>query len=235
VTAALAAGLGLLVMNAPIEDRVALARAEKEAALISLCKSLGFAGLPKRLYIRVFKEEKLLETWGYNPKTQKYTLVRTYNIAAASGTVGPKRESGDGQVPEGFYRVSAFNPQSRFHLSLRVNYPNQADLKFTAPDPGGDIYIHGNRVSIGCMAMTDDKIKEIYLLALAAKGNSIPVHIFPAKLTAPNLSRLIARHPAHGGLWKSMKPMFDEFEKHRRVPAVRIEKNGQYTVVAPRE
>ena len=235
MTAALAAGLGLLLMNAPIEDRVANARAAKEAGLVSLCKSLGFTGLPKRLYIRVFKEEKLLETWGYNPKTQKYTLVRSYKIAAASGTVGPKRELGDGQVPEGFYRVSAFNPQSNFHLSLRVNYPNQADHKFTAADPGGDIYIHGNRVSIGCMAMTDDKIKEIYLLALAAKSNPIPVHIFPAKLTAPNLSRLIARHPAHAGLWKSMKPMFDEFEKHRRVPAVRIEKNGRYSLVAPRE
>lgn len=230
-------GLTLVAMmsiQAPTEDRVAQARAAKEQSLLALCKGLGFAGLPKRLYIRAFKEERLLEAWGYDPKLKKYTLVRAYPVAAASGTLGPKRESGDGQVPEGFYHVSAFNPQSRFLLSLRVDYPNAADLKFAAPDPGGDIYIHGSRVSIGCLAMTDDKIQEIYLLALAAKAQPIPVHIFPAKLTSPNLSRLIARYPAHAALWRSMKPMFDAFEKHRRVPAVRVEPNGHYTLVAPR-
>lgn len=216
------------------DDRVAMATANKAAGLKSLCASLGLPGLPKRLYLRAFKEEKQLEAWGYSPKVQRYVLVRVYPIAAASGTLGPKRAEGDLQVPEGFYHIDTFNPESRFHLSLRVSYPNAADLKFTGDEPGGDIYIHGGKASIGCLAMTDDKIEEIYLLALAAKANPIPVHIFPAKLTSPNLSRLVARHPAHSALWKSMKPMFDEFEKHRRVPAVRIEKSGKYTVVAPK-
>lgn len=217
------------------QDRVEVARSNKEAGLVSLCRSIGLAGLPKRLYLRAFKEEKVLEAWGYEPGRKQYILIRKYPIAKMSGTLGPKRAQGDAQVPEGFYKINSFNPHSQYHLSLRVSYPNAADLANTdAADPGGDIYIHGNRVSIGCLAMTDDLIEEIYLLALAAKSNPISLHIFPARLTRAKLARVSTQFPVHAPLWRSMKPMFDEFEKHRRVLPVRVEKDGSYKLVAPR-
>ncbi|MFC7667854.1 murein L,D-transpeptidase family protein [Hymenobacter humi] len=98
-------------------------------------------------------------------------------------------------MPEGFYQIDRFNPKSEYHLSLGLNYPNAADLALGEPDPGGDIFIHGGEVTIGCLPITDIGIEEVYLIAVAARAAGqtlIPVHIFPFPLTESELARRTA-------------------------------------------
>jgi murein L,D-transpeptidase YafK len=94
--------------------------------------------------------------------------LRSYPVLAASGTAGPKRREGDLQVPEGIYRLTTFNPNSSYHLSVRVDYPNADDRAAARAENrtalGGDIYIHGKAVSIGCLALGDAAIEELYVL-----------------------------------------------------------------------
>jgi|GEM_PF-2039592 len=127
----------------------------------------GIGWPPKRLTLLAFKQERSLEVWGANAEGAFAQLGR-YRILAASGVRGPKRRQGDKQVPEGFYRLSELNPNSAYHLSIRVNYPNSEDI-LNAAIPvemmGGDIYIHGNDVSIGCLALGDAAIEELFCLA----------------------------------------------------------------------
>lgn len=101
-----------------------------------------------------------------------FRLIKDYQICSLSGELGPKRQQGDLQVPEGFYWIDRFNPASNFYLSLGINYPNQFDrILGKSGELGGDIFIHGGCVTIGCIPITDDKIKELYLIAVEAKSN----------------------------------------------------------------
>ena len=103
------------------------------------------------IYLRAFKYEKKMEVWLKNTSDSKYTLFRTYDICASSGNLGPKRQEGDGQVPEGFYTIDLFNPTSNYYLSMRVSYPNTSDaILKTGKSAGGAIMVHGNCVTIGC-------------------------------------------------------------------------------------
>ncbi|WGU69538.1 L,D-transpeptidase family protein [Capnocytophaga canimorsus] len=127
-----------------------------------------------------------------NPKKEHtYRKIISYPICSRSGKLGPKRKQGDGQVPEGFYHIDRFNPSSNFYLSLGLNYPNLSDKrKSKVHDLGGDIFIHGACVTVGCLPMTDNYIKEIYLLATYARNNGqnkIPVYLFPFKMTDKNM------------------------------------------------
>jgi murein L,D-transpeptidase YafK len=133
------------------------------------------------------QQEARLELWALDNTGDSYTLVHTYAICATSGVLGPKRKFGDVQVPEGFYELDWFNPQSNFFLSLHISYPNSADrILGSHANPGGDIFLHGNCVTIGCMPITDEGIKEVYWLAVevhAAGQRHIPIEIFPRELT----------------------------------------------------
>ena len=187
----------------------------------------------RRVFLRAFKAERTLEFWaadGPGPMT----LVRAYRVAAASGGPGPKRRMGDAQVPEGVYRIDRFNPRSRFHLSLGLDYPNASDRLRSDPQrPGSDIFIHGNRVSIGCLAMTDPSIDEIYP-ACASAGNrrSLTVHVFPRRMDGSTMTGLAARYPQHRAFWNELRPIYDVFEKTRRVPKVRVTPTGAYRLVS---
>lgn len=143
------------------------------------------------ILISAYKYEQELDIYVKNKEENKYELLETYPICAKSGDLGPKSKAGDKQVPEGFYFIDRFNPMSTYYLSLGLNYPNEADkLRSDAEDLGGDIYIHGECVTIGCMPMTNDKIKEIYVYALQAKENGqdkIPVYIFPFRMNDENM------------------------------------------------
>ena len=146
------------------------------------------------IYIRAFKQEKLVEIWAKDKNKSEYLLLRTYNFCKSSGTLGPKRKEGDNQIPEGFYRIVTFNPESKFYLSLGINYPNKSDRVLgDTTNLGGDIFIHGDCVTVGCIPITDEKIQELYILAVDAKaaGNGrIPISIFPAKLDDANFEAL---------------------------------------------
>jgi murein L,D-transpeptidase YafK len=175
---------------------------------------------PKRLEImfRLIKTHMELEVWARNQGGGPFELLHAYPLAASSGTLGPKRRAGDYQVPEGFYEIDRFNPKSNFHLSLGLNYPNATDRTLGEPNPGGDIFIHGGEVTIGCMPITNAGIEEVYLLAVTARAAgqaAIPVHIFPFPLTEPELAKH-ARSP-HEAFWRGLMPGYAYFEKHHEV------------------
>lgn len=204
-------------------DRVKTAYEQK---WMNLQNDLNAAGVTDtfKLYIAAYKSEGKLELW-IQPKGQSiYKLFRTYDFCAHSGTLGPKIKEGDLQTPEGFYNIVAFNPKSDFHLSLGINYPNAVDqLRSGKAKPGGDIYIHGNCVTVGCIPLTDDKIKEVYILAVEARNagqEQIPVHIFPFKMTGENMKNYLTGFPQEKGLWVNLASGYHYFEKHRIPPVV---------------
>jgi murein L,D-transpeptidase YafK len=183
------------------------------------------------MYIRVFKWDKEVEVW-LRPKAQKeFRLFKKYAICASSGELGPKRMQGDGQVPEGFYSIAVFNPYSSYHLSLGVSYPNASDRIIGKGNLGGDIMIHGNCVTIGCMPLTDTYIKEVYVLAVEARNSgqqNIPVHIFPINMTESGMQELAARGNEHKSFWDNLKTGYDLFEKNKQLPKVTVDKTGKY-------
>jgi len=123
----------------------------------------------KYIYFRSFKYDSELEVWVKNGKKEKFKLFKKYKVCALAGTLGPKRFEGDYQVPEGFYYINEFNPNSEYHLSLGLNYPNNSDkILSDAYKPGGDIFIHGSCVTVGCIPLTDPMIEEVYILAAHA-------------------------------------------------------------------
>ena len=148
-------------------------RARRMDGLRSLVRDAGLAFPPDRLRLIGLKEEKTLEIWGRDSGGNHWSRIATFPVLAASGGPGPKLREGDRQVPEGLYELTAFNPNSSYHLSIRVDYPNADDrvaaLGDGRKDLGSDIFIHGKSVSIGCLAIGDDAIEQLYLL-LAETG-----------------------------------------------------------------
>ena len=148
----------------------------------------GFA-LGQPAYLRLFKEEKLLEVW--MERNGGFDLAMTYPICAMSGQLGPKLKEGDGQSPEGFYLVSRnqMNPHSHYYLALNIGFPNAFDS--AADRSGSALMIHGACASIGCYAMTDAGIDDIYAIvdeALSSGQQAVPVHIFPFRMTQQRLA-----------------------------------------------
>lgn len=194
-------------------------------------KTANFDG-PFQLYIAAYKTEGLLEVWAKKIKDKEYRLFKTYKFCAHSGTLGPKVQEGDYQTPEGIYYINVFNPMSNFHLSLGVNYPNSVDKKRSGSKrTGGDIYIHGNCVTVGCIPLTDEKIKEVYVLAVEAQNSGqtqIPVHIFPFKMNKANLDKFAVKFPQQKAFWTSLQPAYQLFEQHKIVPQTLI-REGKYT------
>jgi murein L,D-transpeptidase YafK len=136
---------------------------------------------PKRVTLLAMKEEKVLEVWASNKKN--YTFVRSYNIQKLSGKEGPKLREGDRQVPEGRYKIIGLNPNSSYHLSMKLNYPNEFDLLHAKNEgrtnPGTNIFIHGKSVSIGCIAMGDKTIEELFVLSKDVGIGNVEVVISP--------------------------------------------------------
>lgn len=187
----------------------------------------GFAvGQP--IFVRIFKIPGTLEVW--MNKGRGFELFKTYRICNYSGFPGPKANEGDWQAPEGFYSVSAeqMNPKSSYHLAFDVGYPNEFDLAKNRT--GGLIMVHGNCQSVGCFAMTDGRIEEIYLLAheaLKQGQERFAVHIFPFPLTPLNLKKFAASPWIK--FWQSLEPGFTAFEQSKQVPEVTVQ-NGEYVV-----
>lgn len=204
----------------------------------SLARDFKRKGLnypPKDIYLRAFKAQNELEVWGRNNENSEYKLVKIFHICALSGILGPKRGEGDRQVPEGYYFIDDFNPKSEYYLSMLLNYPNYSDnLLATRPKKGGDIYIHGGCVTVGCMPMTDEGIQELYTLCLNARVNgeeNIPVHIFPTRLNAKGweyLKREYMHYPQSIAFWYTLKPGYEYFEKYHKLLPVMYSPDGYY-------
>lgn len=184
-----------------------------------------------------YKQEKTLEIYIRN-NAGIFTLFNTYKVCSQSGDLGPKFKSGDNQTPEGFYFIDRFNPSSNFYLSLGINYPNSADKhRSSASNLGGDIFIHGDCVSIGCLAMTDNVIKEIYILSVFAKNagqSKIPVIIAPFKFNTPENKDFTKNsnfqiYSEYFDLWKSIKTGIKLYKTTKSSPKITPNKKGNYT------
>ncbi|MBW2523858.1 MAG: L,D-transpeptidase family protein [Deltaproteobacteria bacterium] len=210
-------------------ERQAGARRRRAAVVRDLFAGASVSFPPSQLLLRGFKRESLLEVWAADDPRGPLTQVTTYEICFASGKLGPKRREGDLQVPEGFYHIDYFNSASRFHLSMQVSYPNRSDRKRGDPvSPGGEIMIHGDCVSAGCLAMTDERIEELWLMATALRdrGGRIAVHLLPTR----DIPALIAagEQPEHHPLWRNLNEGLTQFDRTRTVPVVRIDADGRY-------
>jgi murein L,D-transpeptidase YafK len=131
------------------------------------------------------KQEKQFEVYA-SGHDSAMRFVRAYPIAAASGSAGPKLRNGDRQVPEGIYAIESLNPNSRFHLALRVGYPNTFDREMAARDArgdlGSDIMIHGGSGSIGCLAMGDEAAEDLFVLAADVGIEKVTLILAPGDL-----------------------------------------------------
>lgn len=164
-----------------VEDVVERFESIARKRYAAACRRAKIAWPPKRLMLLAFKREKRLEVWAAG-ETGRYSRLTVHEVLAASGGDGPKRQQGDEQVPEGFYDLTELNPNSAFHLSIRVDYPNREDIghsRISLQDMGGDIYIHGNQLSIGCLAMGDRTIEELFPLAALVPPGSRRIIIAP--------------------------------------------------------
>jgi len=216
-------------------ERVKTAYKEKGEAVTALLKKESLNPDELNIILIAYKGEQELEVFAKNKSDLQYKKIQTYKICANSGQAGPKRKQGDGQVPEGFYYISQFNPVSTFYLSLGVSYPNASDRKKSkAKNLGGDIFIHGNCVTIGCIPMTDEKIKEIYIYALQARHSGqakIPVYIFPFRMTEKNMKEFKAYYknkPELLSFWDNLKTGYEAFEKDKKELNVKIDSSGDY-------
>lgn len=212
--------------------RVRTAFAEKEEGVKKMLDNKGLQIENLKLAIMAFKEERVVEVWGSNGSA--YQLLTSYKFCSSSGKLGPKRKQGDMQIPEGLYKIDRFNPASNFYLSLGINYPNSSDRKRANGNPGGDIFIHGDCVTIGCIPITDDKIKELYTLSVLAKdaGNEIDVHFYPFKMTEENMKR--QTNNKHYSFWKELQPFYLHFKEKKTLADYRIDGNGKYVIVGDR-
>lgn len=196
--------------------------------LASLDKRLAAekVALGAPVLIRIFKREFELELW--LAKDGKFTRFATYPICRWSGALGPKLKQGDAQAPEGFYTVdqSALNPNSKYHLSFNLGYPNAFDQAHGRT--GSLIMVHGNCVSIGCFAMTDPVIDEIWKIvtaALAGGQSRFQVEVFPFRMTEANLDWRADDERAP--FWRDLKKGYDLFEQTQVPPKVSV-CNGRY-------
>ena len=180
-------------------------------------------------FIRIFKKEEVLEVW-LQKDSGEYALFLDYPICIYSGELGPKTREGDKQSPEGFYAVGreAMNPNSQYHLSFNLGYPNAYDRAHGYS--GSMLMVHGKCVSIGCYAMGDRQIEEIYTLVGSALQRGQPfvrVHAFPFRMTDANL----AAYSDHRwyDFWQMLKPGYDYFERYHQPPEIDVI-GGQYAL-----
>lgn len=220
------------------QGRVADVFRRKEDTLKKQFAAKQLAWPAKYVYIRSFKYDSELEVWVKSNPQDEYKLFKTYKVCALAGTLGPKRIEGDYQVPEGFYYINEFKPNSQYHLSLGLNYPNAADrIMADSMSPGGDIYIHGSCVTQGCIPITNPQIEELYILTSHARNQGqdfIPVHIFPVKFSNPKsmayLDKLMKDDADLKAFEKTMKQAFDFFEGTKQLPVVGVTSKGDYVL-----
>lgn len=188
---------------------------QSRARIASNFKQAGIQYPPQKITFLASKDTDLLEVWASNGT--QWAPIKTYDIKAASGKLGPKLREGDRQVPEGIYKIIGLNPNSAYHLSMKINYPNKFDLKWASKEnrtePGSNIFIHGNAVSIGCLAMGNSAIEELFIVSNDVGIKNINVII------APSDPRIKALVPPKGSkpwvheLYQNIEEAFKPYQK----------------------
>jgi murein L,D-transpeptidase YafK len=220
-----------LFAQIPSSVRVKKAREKYEPILKKEFKDKGLV-FGSNIFLRIIKDEDLLEIWV--KKGEKYSLFKTYKICTYSGGLGPKHRQGDGKSPEGFYFVKPIqlNPWSSYHLAFNTGYPNSYDRAHGYT--GSLLMVHGDCCSIGCYAMTDDRIDEIYTIIYNAFKKGQPffrIHIFPFRMTNDKMAKFKLSndnlYKEYGKFWENIKLGYDLFEKNKIPPNVNVQ-NKKY-------
>ncbi len=225
-----------------VNSRISAVYKRTEDSLKAEFKRKNLAWPPTEMYVRSFKFDRQMEVWVKSSSASvnsPFVLLKTYKVCTQSGSMGPKRMEGDFQVPEGFYYINEFNPNSSYHLALGLNYPNSSDrILSNSSRPGSNIYIHGNCVSTGCIPITDVPMEEVYILASIVKNSGrqefIPVHVFPVKYNNKKslefLNNNTSSNPYLKEFSSSLKTVYDKFEQSHELPVILINKKGEYFI-----
>lgn len=213
---------GILANEMTLEQAVAVSAARQRWERLFDLRGLEYP--PVRVAFLAFKREKKLEVRVF--ARGGWIEIKKYTVRKTSGYAGPKLREGDRQVPEGIYRITNYNPKSKFYLSLKLNFPNDFDLKHAQTEgrkePGSDIYIHGKEISTGCLAMGDPAIEEIYALAMDAGRQNITVVIAPNDLRKSPPITDLRRAPAWTtDLYTQIKSALAEFSRQPEIPKSR--------------
>ena len=223
---AIALGAAFLVAQRPNVTQPETAQAGlrqvfDRTLLVAELDRASFA-LGDQAHVRIFKRERRLELWLSGAADNgRFRLFRNYEICNFSGTLGPKLKEGDRQAPEGFYRVahSQLNPNSRHHLSFNLGFPNAYDRQLERT--GSALMVHGGCSSVGCYAIGDENVDEVYAVveaALSAGQAAVDVHAFPFRLT--NAALTAEDGHTWAAFWRNLKDGHDLFEARRQPPQV---------------
>jgi murein L,D-transpeptidase YafK len=228
----LAAGLVLVAASGPAAAQAGKAEAPIPAATLALMAQKGVTAASPVLF-RAYKKESEIEVWKKGPSG--YVFIKTFPICRWSGQLGPKRRSGDRQTPEGFYTVPRrqMNPNSHYYLSFDVGYPNAYDRAHGGT--GSAVMVHGICSSMGCFAMTNGTVGEIYAIARdALKGGQAAFQFqsYPFRMTAENMAR--HRTDPNIAFWRELKAGSDRFEASREELQVSVVA-GRYAFAPSRD
>ncbi len=225
-------------------SRVDNARVRLKTSLPALYAEKKVVWPPIETFLRAIKQNDdgtpgVVELWARSRDQAQLTLIQSYPICAMSGISGPKRRQGDLQIPEGFYTIEKLNSQSSYHLSLRVDYPNASDkirgrqAGGNGVDLGGDIMVHGECVTIGCIPIENAPIEEVYL-SLDQTFPKVPtrIHIFPRRLDDAGLQALLSTttDATLQAFWRELSVGYQRFEATKQVPSITVAKDGVYVV-----
>jgi murein L,D-transpeptidase YafK len=220
-----------------VYTRVREAYAGKEKAVLKTLAEHSISHDSLRIYLRAFKTEKIIELWAKNSSDSVFAPIKEFPICELSGSIGPKRRVRDLQVPEGFYHISDLNPYSRYYLSMQINYPNASDsIRGVRGHLGNLIFIHGECLSSGCIAITNERIKELYVYCIEAYNSGqekIDITIFPARLNDKAYSGLTSEYSKNKdkiSLWADLKKSYDLFNHTKVPPVVKFLPNGTHEV-----
>lgn len=216
-------------------SRVEQAAANQQEKLKNLCHQKGLHLPLQNIFIRMYKEEQILEVWGRNKG--QWQLIHAYSVCIVPGKLGPKIRQGDRQVPEGWYFIDSINPQSDFHLSLRINYPNQVDRwrSRNEKDPGGDIFIHGECFSVGCIPIQNGPIEEVFWLVVqtlfAFPQTPVQVFILPFDVSDEHkYEKFKALYHEWTPFWEQLKSIQLYFNELGELPNIVEDESGNYNI-----
>jgi predicted outer membrane repeat protein len=212
--------------------RVRTAHTEKKPIITERLGEMDISLNNVNVMIKAYKLEQIVKIYVKSADEEVWEVYKEFPFCSFSGDLGPKREEGDYQIPEGYYTVNHFNPYSNFYLSMGVSYPNKADrIKSTASRKGGAIYMHGDCVTIGCIPIQDEPIKEVYILSVFGKDNgqsAIPIHIFPFEYSHKTMALASKSYPEHMSFWENIFEVERRFDSTKVLPKVGINSKGDY-------
>lgn len=198
-----------------VDERVRMHSSSVEARTKSRFERAGVPYPPTQLAYVAFKDKAQLQVYSRETSLADWRLVHTYSILGMSGTAGPKLRRGDMQVPEGIYRAEFLNANSRFHLSIRLDYPNDLDRAHAATDGrtdlGSDIMIHGTTSSIGCLAMGNEAAEDLFILAALAGRERVEIIVAPTDLRRTDVQIPEGAPSWLAGLYAQIKAALSRF------------------------